>query len=153
MKLVGQEGSAYWYETLQESYYGRSGTRMLVDFGDRRSIDAVTIKSAKIRDARGNVTEYPEAMVGMMNSLLRGQLGAIAVDWTGMPQEEASVVAGRFPGCYKARSEVSFAGYKVNSVVWGHPAVPLSGMVRSQGDNNSSGELVAFGTSGATSDF
>ena len=153
LKLVGQEGAAFWYETSNESYYGKSATRMLVDFGDRRKPDSVTIKSAKMRDAKGNVTEYPEGMVGIMNSLLRGQLGPIVMDWTGLPQEDSRTPAGRFAGCYKGNSEVSFAGWKAKSIVWGHTAVPLSGMVRSQGDNNSSGELVAFGISGASSDF
>jgi hypothetical protein len=153
LKLVGQEGAAFWYETKNESYYGNSATRMLVDFGDRRSPDSVSIKSAKLRDNKGNVTEYPEAMIGLMNSLLRGQLGPIVIDWTGLPQEDTQAAAGRFVGCYKGNSEVSFAGFKTRSVVWGHTGVPLSGMVKSQGDNNTNGELVAFGTSGATSDF
>lgn len=153
LKLVGQEGAAFWYETKNESYYGKSGTRMLVDFGDRKRPESISIKSAKLRDNKGNVTEYPENMIGLMNSLLRGQLGPIVIDWTGMPQEDVQAPAGRFAGCYKGNSEVSFAGFKTRSVVWGHTAVPLSGMVKSQGENNSNGELVAFGTSGATSDF
>src|SRR5256885_15275936 len=33
LKLVGQEGSAFWYETLHESYYGKTASRMLGDFG------------------------------------------------------------------------------------------------------------------------
>jgi hypothetical protein len=153
LKLVGQEGPAFWYETSNQSYYGKSSTRMLVDFGDRRKPDSISIKSAKLRDNKGNVTEYPESMIGLMNSLLRGQLGPIVMDWTGLPQEDTQAPAGRFPQCYKGRSEVSFAGFKTASVVWGHTAIPLSGMVKSQGDNNTTGELVAFGTSGATSDF
>jgi hypothetical protein len=37
---------------------------------------------------------------------------------------------------------------------WSHPAVPLSGMVRSEGiDKPSSMELVAFGQSGAVSEL
>ena len=37
---------------------------------------------------------------------------------------------------------------------WSHPAVPLSGAVRSQGvDHPFTMELAAFGTSGAVSDF
>ena len=152
-KLVGQEGGAFWYETLNESYYGKSGIRMLVDFGDRKQPDSITIKAAKIKDSKGQVTEYPESMIGLMNSVLRGQLGTIVIDWTGLPQEDATAPAGRFVGCFKGHSEVSFAGFKSTGVVWGHAAVPLSGMVRSEGENHRVGELVAFGTSGATSDF
>lgn len=153
LKLVGQDGSAFWYETQHESYYGKSATRMLVDFGDRKSPDTIVIKAAKIKDQKGQVTEYPENLIGMMNSILRGNLGPIAIDWTGLPQEDAAVPAGRFAGCYKGRTEVTFAGFKSSSVAWGHSAVPLSGMVKSQGDSGDTLELVAFGTSGAQSDF
>jgi hypothetical protein len=153
LKLVGQEGPAFWYETLQESYHGKTAMRMLVDFGDRKSIDGVTIKAAKLRDTKGRVTEYPENIIGLMNSVLRGNLGPIIVDWTGLPQEDVQVPAGSFAGCYKGRSEVTFAGFKSASTAWGHTAIPLSGMVRSQGDTGNSLELVGFGTSGARSEF
>jgi hypothetical protein len=153
LKLVGQDGSAFWYETSSDSYYGKHATRMLVDFGDRRSPESMTIKAAKLRDSKGRVTEYPENMVGFMNSILRGQLGPIVIDWSGLPQEDVSVPAGRFGACYKGHSEVSFAGFKSSSTAWGHTGVPLSGMVRSQGEKGDTIELVGYGTSGATSDF
>jgi hypothetical protein len=152
MKLVGQEAGAFWYETVNETYYGKTSSRMLADFGDRRRPDSIVIKAAKLKDSKGHVTEYPESMIGFMNSLLRGNLGPIVIDWTGLPQEDSSVPAGAFTGCYKGRSEVSFAGFKSTGTVWGHTAVPLSGMVRSQGDHGTM-ELVAFGTSGAQSEF
>ena len=153
MKLVGQEGADFWYEVVNDGYYGKTAMRMLVDFGDRQRPESINIKAAKLRDAKGQIIDYPPAMIGLMNSTLRGNLGPIVINWAGMPQEEVSVAAGKFSGSYKGRSEVSFAGFKSSSVVWGHSAVPLSGMVRSQGDNNTTGELVDFGTSGATSEF
>ena len=153
LKLVGQEGSAFWYETLSESYYGRRASRMLIDFGDRRSVDTISIKAAKMRDTKGRINEIPDNMVGLMNSILRGQLGPIVIDWTGLPQEDIAVPAGRFPSCFKGHSKVSWGGFTAQSDVWGHPAVPLSGLVRSQGDNGIQGELVSFGLSGAKSEF
>jgi hypothetical protein len=153
MKLVGQEVGAFWCESVVESYQGKTSSRMLVDFGDRRRPDSIVIKAAKTRDRQGHVTEFPENMIGFMNSMLRGSLGPIVMDWSGLPQEDAAVPAGTFSGCYKGRSEVTFAGFKATSTVWGHNAVPLSGMVRSHGDNNNTMELVAFGTSGAQSEF
>lgn len=153
MKLVAQEGADFWYEVVTDGYYGKTAMRMLVDFGDRQRPESITIKAAKLKDAKGQIIDYPPAMIGLMNSTLRGNLGPIAINWAGLPQEDVSVIAGRFTGAYKGKSEVSFAAFKSTSVVWGHSAVPLSGMVRSQGDNNSTGELVDFGTTGAASEF
>jgi hypothetical protein len=153
MKLVAQEGTFFWYELINESYYGKSAMRMLVDFGDRKNPDSITIKAAKLKDNKGQVTEYPAEMIGMMNSILRGNMGPIIVDWANMPQEDTSVPAGKFTGCYKTKTSVSFAGFKSTSTALGHTVVPLSGLVRSIGDKGDSMELVAYGTSGAQSEF
>ena len=153
MKLVGQDGTAFWYELLNETYYGKTVTRMLADFGDRKTAESITIKAVKMKDSKGQVTDYPENMIGIINSVLRGNMGPIAIDWTNMPQEDATVPAGKFTGCYKTRTQVSYAGFVTSSTALGHTAVPLSGLVRSQGDKGEIMELVAFGTSGAQSEF
>jgi hypothetical protein len=153
LKIVGEEGGAYWYETVSESYQGTTVARMLVEFGDRKNPDSISIKAAKMKDHKGQVTEFPEGLIGLMNSTLRGNLGPIVMNWEGLPQENVEVPAGRFVGAFKGRTAVSFAGFNSSSVVWGHTAVPLSGMVRSQSDDGTVGDLVAFGTTGAASTF
>jgi len=64
------------------------------------------------------------------------------------------VPAGSFEGCYRARTDAQWGPFRSASDSWAHPSVPLSGTVRSLGvDKPYTMELVAFGTSGATSDF
>jgi hypothetical protein len=153
LKVVGQQGRHFWYETVVETYYGKSVTAMLIDFGDPRNPDSVVIKAARIKDSSGRVAEYPEATVGLVGAMLRGRLGPLFVDWTGLPQEEASVPAGRFAGCFKGRSQRAIGGQRASSVTWGHSAVPISGLVKSLGDDRATTELVGFGTTGAQSEF
>jgi len=76
------------------------------------------------------------------------------MSWQGLPQEGATVPAGTFAGCFRARTEASWGPWHSANMSWSHPAVPLSGLVKSQGiDRPTSMELVGFGLTGATSEL
>ena len=76
------------------------------------------------------------------------------ISWQGQPQEDAAVPAGTFAGCYKMRTDASWGPFSTASMSWSHAAVPLSGLVRSQGlDKPTTMDLVAFGLTGATSEL
>ena len=153
-KIVGEEGGAYWLEIVNERYTGRMTQKMLVAFGDRTDPTQLDIRAVKTRDTKGNVTELPANMMPLFQATYRGIVSTMVIRWQGLPQEDAAVPAGRFGGCYKARSEVQWGPWKSVADSWSHPSVPLSGAVRSQGvDRPFTMELVAFGLSGATDDF
>jgi hypothetical protein len=153
-KIVGQEGDAFWIETVHESYTGRMIQKMLVAFGNRMDPNQVEIRAVKMRDTNGNVNEIPPPVVSMMQSTYRGAVSALVISWQGLPQEAAVVPAGRFDACFKARTDAQWGPWRSVSDSWAHPAVPLSGTVRSQGvDKPFTMELTAFSTSGATSEL
>ena len=153
-KVLGEEGGAYWIETLHESYYGRTAQKMLIAFGSRTDPSLIEIRAVVTLDRRGNINPMPPGMMPMLQSMFKGVVSALVINWQGMPQESAAVPAGRFDGCVRARSEAQWGPWKSTADSWRHPAVPLSGLVRSQGvDRPFTMELVAFGMSGATPDF
>jgi hypothetical protein len=153
-KIVGEEGGAYWLEIVHERYTGRMTQKMLIAFGDRTDPSQLDIRAVKTRDTKGQVTEMPPNMMPLLQATYRGVISTMVIRWQGLPQEDAAVPAGRFGGCYKARSEAQWGPWKTVADSWSHPAVPLSGAVRSQGvDRPFTMELVAFGLSGATDDF
>jgi hypothetical protein len=153
-KIVAEEAGAHWLETLHESYTGRTAQRMLVAFGNRMDPSQVQIRAVKMKDASGKVTEMPPEVIAMLQGTYRGAVSSLVIRWQGLPQESAAVPAGRFEGCYRARSEAQWGPFRSTSDSWAHPAVPLSGTVRSVGvDKPYTMELIGFGTSGATSDF
>jgi hypothetical protein len=152
-KVVGQEGDAFWIETLGTSYTAKTELRMLVNLGDRKDLDAIEVKSFTIRQ-NGKLTEYPPEVLGMLKSLWKPAVSSLIIHWVDLPRADAQVPAGSFAGCYKQRSTVTFGPYEQTSDSWQHPAVPINGLVRSVGvDKPTSIELVAFGLSGATSTF
>ena len=93
-------------------------------------------------------------MMPLLQSTYKGIVSGLVIHWQGLPQESATVPAGRFDGCFRTRTEAQWGPWKSVADSWSHPAVPLSGAVKSQGvDKPFTMELVAFGLSGATDDF
>jgi hypothetical protein len=153
-KVLGEEGGAVWIETLHETYFGRTAQKMLVAFGNRMDPSQIDIRAVITLDKRGNVNPMPPAMMPLLQSTFKSAISALVINWQGLPQESTAVPAGRFDGCFRARTEAQWGPYKSTADSWRHPAVPVSGLVRSQGiDHPFTMELVAFGTSGATADF
>jgi hypothetical protein len=153
-KIIGQEGDAVWVEVVNESYTGRTMQKMLVSFGNRMDPNTVEIRAVTTKDAKGRVQEMPPPVVSMMQSTFKGVISTMIINWQGLPQESASVPAGKFDGCFKARTDAQWGPWRSVADSWSHPAVPLSGAVRSQGvDHPFTMELAAFGTSGAVSEF
>lgn len=153
-KVLGEEGGAYWIETLHESYFGRTAQKMLIAFASRLDPSQMDIRAVVTLDKRGNVNPMPPAMMPLLQSTFRSALAALVINWQGLPQESVVVPAGRFEGCFRARSEAQWGPYRSTADSWRHPVVPVSGLVRSQGlDHPFTMELVAFGMTGATPDF
>jgi len=153
-KVVGQDGAAFWLEVVSESYTGKTVTKMLMSIGNRMDPQSVTIHGVKMRDNKGRVNEFDRNMVALMQSLWRGTVNMLFISWQGQPQEDAAVPAGTFAGCFKMRTDASWGPFSTASMSWSHAAVPLSGLVRSQGlDKPTTMELVAFGLTGATSEL
>lgn len=153
-KIVGEEAGAYWVEVANESYYGKTVTKLLLVVGDRMNPNTMEIRAVKSKDKKGKVTELQGPAVQMMRSLWQGTVSTLAVAWQGLPQESVTVVAGHFAGCLKARTDASWGPWQAASMTWMHPAVPINSLVKSEGiDKPTTMELVGFGDAGATSEI
>jgi hypothetical protein len=153
-KILSEEAGAFWIETVHESYKGRTIQKMLVAFGNRTDPSQIEIRAISMKDQKGRVNEVPPPVLSMMQSLYKNAVSMLVVNWQGQPQESVLVPAGQFAACFRTRTDAQWAGYRTVSDSWTHSAVPISGLVRSQGvDKPYTMELVAYGLSGATSQF
>ncbi len=153
-KILGEEAGATWIEVLHETYFGATAQKMLIAFGSRVDPTQVEIRAVITRDAHGRINEMPPALMPMLQSTFRGIVSSMVINWQGLPQEAAVVPAGRFEGCFHARSSAQWGPWKSTADSWSHPAVPINGVVRTQGvDRPFTMELVAFGLTGATATF
>jgi hypothetical protein len=154
MKVVGADGDAFWVENVNESYIGKTVTKMLIFFGDRSNPATMEIRQVKTKDKNGRVNQFDGPMISLMKSMWKGTLSTLTVTWQGLPQENATVVAGNFTGCYKARTDAAFGPFHAAATSWSHPSVPINGLVKSVGiDKPHTMELVAFSDLGATSEI
>jgi hypothetical protein len=154
MKLVGEDLGSFWLELLEETYSGKRVTKMLVYFGDRTSATAMDIRAIKTRVGEGEVKEATPEELQASRTNWQGILTMLAASWQGLPQEEARVPAGIFAGSYKRQTEPGWGPLGSTSTTWSHPAVPISGLVRSQAtERRNSLQLVAFGERGALSEI
>jgi hypothetical protein len=153
-KILAQEGDAFWIESINETYVGRTATKLLLAIPNRMDPASVDIRAAMVKDKNGNVTDFTGPLLSMMRGTFQGVVSTMTVNWQGLPQEDASVPAGSFAGCFKARTDASWGPYHVASTSWSHAAVPISGLVKSVGiDKPTTMELVDFGLTGAASEF
>jgi hypothetical protein len=153
-KIVGEDSGAYWVEVANESYYGKTVTKILLAVADRANPSTMEIRAVKTKDKNGKLSEFQGPELQIMKPVWQGAVNMLAVSWQGLPQEAMNVVAGNFAACFKARTHASWGGWHTASTSWMHPAVPISGLVRSEGiDRPSTMELVGFGEAGATSEL
>ena len=153
-KIVGEDSGAFWVEVANESYYGKTVTKILLFPGDRMNPNTMEVRAVKMKDKKGQVTEIQGPMLQLMKSMWQGSINMLAVSWQGLAQESMPVIAGTFVGCFKARTDASWGTWHSASTTWMHAIVPISGLVKSAGvDHPTTMDLVGFGETGATSEI
>ncbi len=154
-KIVGREGDAFWTESVRETYFGKTVTKMLVFIGDRANPQSVEVRAGWVRDRTGRVTEIGPTILSLLRSMFATPLGVLVVSWQGQPQEDIVVPADAFAGCFRGEKiDAMWGPLRATSLAWSHPAVPISGLVRSQRtDRPIAVDLVGYGDSGATSEL
>ena len=101
-----------------------------------------------VREFRGAMLQGIKKQTHDALSVMTG-LGGL----DGLPQEDITVKAGTFKQAYTRSSQFTFAGRSDDAKIWVHPAVPVTGMVRSESKNGTVLELVSFGMTGGKSSF
>jgi len=153
-KIVGEDGGAFWLEIANESYYGKTVTKILLFPGDRMNPNTMEVRAVKMKDKKGQVTEVEGPTIQLMKSLWQSSINMLAVSWQGLPQESMPVIAGTFTSCFKARTDAGWGSWHAVSTTWMHPTVPISGLVKSAGiDHPTTMDLVGFGETGASSEI
>jgi hypothetical protein len=146
-KIVGEQGTAFWIETVSESYYGTSTMLMLVNLGDRTDPEQIEVHRVLMKNDDDDVQEQPPGLLGLMSSMWKPALANMNISWSSLPQEDTATAAGRFPQTFRRQVTVSMGFGSRTSDSWMHPSVPINGLVRSVGvDYEGSMEVVAFGS-------
>lgn len=157
VKIVGQEGNAFWQEIVTDTYSGRAILKKLIDFGDQKNHDTMKILRILIKGAEGDVLEFPPGLVPSNSPHAGMSLGMIQS--TRLSQEDLQVLAGQFAQSYTGLFTVPHPLGSISGTGWWHSAVPINGVLKliiREGNSLAQEgiwELVAFGLQGATSEF
>lgn len=154
-KIVAEEGGAYWLEIVRGAAEAGTVLQLLISLKDRSDPNGLELRAARVRGPNGHVREIRDQMLEPTSAGYKKVLADIFVPkLSGAPQEDVTVPAGTFRGCYKRSQKVETQHAASEQTVWVHPAVPISGVVRSEevGKPNKT-ELLTWGISGAKSEL
>ena len=152
-KVVGQEGDAHWVEVKTEQYSGKTVLKMLLALGDRTDVNKVEIRRLIVKQGDRAPMDYQSPMLDIVKGTYKSVARGLVVDWKSLPRETKTAPAGTFEDSFTGQSEVSLFGFTSRARSWSHPAVPIQGLVHSDGEDGSKIDVVDFGTSGATSEL
>ncbi len=153
-KIVGKKGDAYWME-VDNRRTGKPPAmfQILMSIPSRTTTKGVDVKGMRIK-VGGRVQEFHGAMMRAIEKGTSKYLDALSVPkLAGKPQQDKTVAAGSFKGCYKWRATSKFGGLKSTGTHWSHPAVPIMGLVKSELEDGTSVELISYGMTGAKAGF
>ena len=154
-KIVAEEQGAYWLEIVRGAANAGTVMQLLISVKDRTDPSSLTLTAAKIRMPNGHVRELRDEMLQPTAAGYRKALSDIFVPGlAGATQEDVTVPAGKFLGAYKRLQKVEMSKASSEQNVWIHPAVPISGVVKSEEvAKPNKTTLIAYGTSGAKSEI
>ena len=148
--LVGNEGDSHWLDVSIDKPGGAISIQILLSIPDRTDPSTVEIEQFKIKMPGGKVQTFSGATVAMAEKQFKNVIGRFGIPkLTGLPQEDVTVPAGRFRGCYKRTEKVEMFGLKDESTVWNHTAVPIMAMVKLVSKDGAVFELAGYGLTGA----
>ena len=153
-KVVKKDGDAFWIESVLERPERRIVTQVLLAMKDHSSPDAIEIRELRVKMPDGKLQDYRGRQLKSAQLMYERVLGEPPEypKLAGLPTENVRVPAGTFEGCYRRHVSPKFKNIRGDRTVWTHPAVPISGTVKSVTDGKEiTVELVDFGMTGAKS--
>jgi len=154
-KIVGEEQGAHWLEIVRGAADAGTVMQLLVGLRSRSEPGSLEIKAARIRMPNNQIRELRDETLKPSAEAYRKTLADIFVpSLAGAPREDVTVPAATFRGAYKRQQKVESSQATSDQWVWIHPAVPISGVVKSEelGKPNKT-ELLTWGTTGAKSEM
>jgi hypothetical protein len=154
-KVVAEEDGGYWLEIVRGAANAGTVLQLLISVKNRSDPNSLDVQAARVRMPNGHVRELRGDMLRPTADGYRKALAEIFVPaLAGAPQEDVTVSAGTFRGCYKRTQKVERQSKASEQTVWVHTAVPISGIVKSEEtDGSAKTELLTWGTSGAKSEL
>lgn len=150
--IVDREAGGFWVEVEDRRRTATRHVRMHL----RPSADGPTELLALLFKRNGEVEQIPPRLMPQFRPMLQQWIALLFPEsLEGEVEAEAvSVPAGAFSGARHTTEALGLPEQPMNAIVWRHPEVPISGMVKlSDESGEHTVELLGYGLEGATSAF
>lgn len=155
IRIIGKEGNAFWCEIEQNMPSGTTVIQFLMDEASRNDFKPNSIKKLKLSVNKGPVQELTGPALAASGAMTEKYLRMIGKpDLSKAARGDATVGAGEFKGCYQHEYDETILGVTMKIKSWNHPAVPINGLVRSEGTadgKKTTTELIEMHLDGAKS--
>lgn len=157
MSVVEETSDGIWVEFDQQDYQGRSITKVLYakqPLTTDESTDALKKIITRRNDEAPQTIDYTDPQMSFMKSMAKSMTPNLSFppNAEAQPKEDVTVPAGTFKSAAKVLVTMNVGPIQQRSTTWFHPAVPVSGNVKSVAEDGSfTYEVLDFGTTGATS--
>lgn len=139
VRIVGKEGDAFWYEIESNTPNGTTVIQFLMDEASRANFSKGAIKKLKMKVGLAPVQEFSGPALAAASAVMDSYVSLIGKpNLDKAERADVTVNAGEFKGCYVHEIDQSVMGVSMKVKSWNHPAVPINGFVRSEGDANGS---------------
>lgn len=150
--IVDREAGGFWVEVEDRRRTATRHVRMHL----RPSAEGPAELLALMFKRNGEVEQIPPRLMPQFRPMLQQWIALLFPDsLEGEVEAEAvSVPAGAFTGARHTTEALGLPEQPMNAIVWRHPEVPISGMVKlSDESGEHTVELLGYGLEGATSAF
>lgn len=150
--IVDREAGGFWVEVEDRRRTATRHVRMHL----RPSADGPTELLALMFKRDGEVEQIPPRLMPQFRPMLQQWIALLFPNSLEgeLDAETVSVPAGVFSGARHTTESLGLPEQPMNAIVWRHPVVPISGMVKlSDESGEHTVQLLGYGLEGATSAF
>lgn len=150
--IVDREAGGFWVEVEDRRRTATRHVRMHL----RPSPDGQTELLALMFKRDGEVEQIPARLMPQFRPMLQQWIALLFPNSLEgeLEAEAVSVPGGAFSGTRRTTEALGLPEQPMNAVVWRHPVVPISGMVKlSDESGEHTVQLLGYGLEGATSAF
>ncbi|MRG90855.1 hypothetical protein [Polyangium spumosum] len=134
VRIVGKEDTAFWYEIESNTPSGTKVVQLLLEEGARKKLDKSAVRKLRVKAGDAPAQEYAGPTINTAGDVIEEYVGVLELpELDKAERADVKVHGGSFKGCFVQDVERAALGVTTKARTFRHPAVPITGFVKSEG--------------------
>lgn len=134
VRIVGKEDTAFWYEIESNTPSGTTVVQLLLEESARKKLDKTAVRKLRVKAGSAPVQEYAGPAIATAGDVIEAYADVLALpELDKAKRADVKVHAGSFKGCFVEDVEHTTLDVTTKARTFRHPAVPITGFVKSEG--------------------